>query len=138
MLRFNTAGESHGKGLIGVVEGLPSGVPVSEDYINQQLARRQMGYGRGGRMQIETDTVEIISGVRNGQTLGTPISFLIRNQDYDNWQEIMASGQCPRIQDRTVYRPRPGHADLAGAMKYDHKDMRNILERASARETAAG
>lgn len=137
MLKYSTAGESHGKGLIGIIEGLPAGVPVSEEYINGQLARRQQGYGRGGRMQIESDRAEIISGVRNGLSLGSPLSFIIYNRDYENWQGIMSPGACERIEERTVNRPRPGHADLAGAMKYHHQDMRNILERASARETAA-
>ncbi|MDD3898871.1 MAG: chorismate synthase [Syntrophomonadaceae bacterium] len=137
MLKFTTSGESHGKGLITIIEGLPSGLPVDEEYINRELARRQKGYGRGGRMQIESDKVEIFAGVRNGKTLGSPISFLIRNQDYENWQDIMNSGTCPRIDERVLTRPRPGHADLPGAMKYHHRDMRNVLERASARETAS-
>lgn len=137
MLRFTTSGESHGKGLITIIEGLPSGLPVDEEYINRELARRQKGYGRGGRMQIETDEIEIFAGVRDGKTLGSPISFLIRNQDYENWQDIMNSGTCSRIGDRVLTRPRPGHADLPGAMKYHHLDMRNVLERASARETAS-
>lgn len=137
LLKYVTAGESHGKGLIGVIEGLPAGVPVSEASINAQLARRQKGYGRGGRMKIESDRAEIMSGVRGGLTLGSPLSFIIYNRDYENWQEIMSPGHCERLEERTVERPRPGHADLAGAMKYNHRDMRNILERASARETAA-
>jgi chorismate synthase len=137
MLKFTTSGESHGKGLITIIEGLPSGLLVDEEYINRELARRQKGYGRGGRMQIESDTVEIFAGVRNGKTLGSPISFLIRNQDYENWQDIMNSGTCTRIDERVLTRPRPGHADLPGAMKYHHGDMRNVLERASARETAS-
>ncbi len=137
MLRFTTSGESHGKGLITIIEGLPSGLQVDEEYINQELARRQKGYGRGGRMQIETDEIEIFAGVRNGKTLGSPISFLIRNQDYENWQDIMNSGTCTRIDEKVLTRPRPGHADLPGAMKYHHRDMRNVLERASARETAS-
>ena len=137
MLRFITSGESHGKGLITIIEGLPSGLRVDEEYINRELARRQKGYGRGGRMQIETDEIEIFAGVRNGKTLGSPISFLIRNQDYENWQDIMNSGTCTRIDEKVLTRPRPGHADLPGAMKYHHRDMRNVLERASARETAS-
>lgn len=120
-----------------MIEGMPAGIPVSEEIINEQLARRQKGYGRGGRMKIETDRVEIISGVRGGFTLGSPISFIIHNRDFENWQGIMSPGECEHIDERTVDRPRPGHADLAGAMKYNHQDMRNILERASARETAA-
>ena len=137
MLKFTTSGESHGKGLITIIEGLPSGLAVDEEYINRELARRQKGYGRGGRMQIETDEIEIFAGVRNGKTLGSPISFLIRNRDYENWQDIMNSGTCSRINDKVLTRPRPGHADLPGAMKYHHHDMRNVLERASARETAS-
>lgn len=137
MLKFTTSGESHGKGLITVIEGLPSGLPVDEEYINRELARRQKGYGRGGRMQIESDKAEIFAGVRDGKTLGSPISFLIRNQDYENWQDVMNSGICSRINDKMLTRPRPGHADLPGAMKYHHHDMRNVLERASARETAS-
>ena len=136
MLRFLASGESHGKGLVGLIEGMPSGIEIYEDCINMELQRRQKGYGRGGRMNIESDAIEIISGVRNNLTMGSPISFLIRNRDYENWQEIMNSGECSRIDDRKVVRPRPGHADLAGAMKYRQEDMRNILERASARETA--
>jgi len=136
VLKYVTAGESHGKGLMGIIEGLPAGVPISEEYINGQLARRQKGYGRGGRMKIETDRAEIISGVRGGLSLGSPLSFIIYNRDYENWQGIMSPGECDRMEERAVNRPRPGHADLAGAMKYNHQDMRNILERASARETA--
>lgn len=136
MLRFLSSGESHGKGLVGLIEGMPSGIEISEDSINKELQRRQKGYGRGGRMNIESDTVEVFSGLRNNRTLGSPISFLIRNRDYENWQEIMAAGECSRVNDRKVVRPRPGHTDLAGAMKYRQDDMRNILERASARETA--
>lgn len=137
MLKFTTSGESHGKGLITIIEGLPSGLAVNEEYINQELARRQKGYGRGGRMQIESDEIEVFAGVRDGKTLGSPISFLIRNRDYENWQDIMNSGTCSRINDKVLTRPRPGHADLPGAMKYHHRDMRNVLERASARETAS-
>lgn len=137
VLRFITSGESHGKGLIGIVEQMPAGVEIGEEDINRELQRRQKGYGRGGRMKIESDRVEIFSGIRNGYSLGTPISYLIRNQDFENWQEIMAPGECKRPEEKIVNRPRPGHADLAGAMKYNQSDMRNILERASARETAA-
>lgn len=136
MLRFLTSGESHGKGLVAIIEGMPSGLEISEDYLNYQLARRMKGYGRGGRMAIESDTAEILSGVRGGRTLGSPISILIRNQDYNNWQDIMASGDGARTDERVVKRPRPGHADLPGSIKYQHDDMRNVLERASARETA--
>ncbi|MGR6836445.1 chorismate synthase [Syntrophomonas erecta] len=137
MLRFSTAGESHGKGLVAILEGLPAGLAISETDINEQLWRRQQGYGRGGRMAIESDRVEILAGVRNGITLGSPVSFIIYNEDYSNWQGIMGPGSCSRMEEKAVYRPRPGHADLAGGMKYHHHDMRNVLERASARETAA-
>lgn len=136
MLKFISAGESHGKGLIGIIEGLPAGLEISAGEIDAELKRRQGGYGRGGRMAIETDAVEIISGIRNGLTMGSPISFFIANQDHENWQGIMDSGVLEKPGEKKVTRPRPGHADLAGAMKYDHEDMRNVLERASARETA--
>ncbi|MGI5921016.1 MAG: chorismate synthase [Syntrophomonadaceae bacterium] len=136
MLRFLTAGESHGRGLIGIIEGMPAGVQISEDFINYHLVRRMKGYGRGGRMAIETDSAEIISGVRGGYTLGSPISFMISNRDHSNWKEVMAAGAEAHTDERVVKRPRPGHADLAGAIKYRHEDMRNVLERASARETA--
>lgn len=135
-MRFFTAGESHGKGLMAMVEGIPAGLPLSEEYVNVQLARRQKGYGRGGRMAIETDKVNFYTGVRGGQTLGSPLTMLIRNKDWENWEGIMSAG--PLTEDtRQVTKARPGHADLAGAIKYRHQDMRNILERASARETAA-
>lgn len=136
MLRFSTAGESHGPGLLGIIEGLPAGLYVDKNFINRDLERRQQGYGRGGRMKIESDQVEILSGIRNNRTLGSPIAFLIRNKDFVNWQDVMGSGDCLKIEEKTVFRPRPGHADLTGAMKYGHHDMRNILERASARETS--
>lgn len=134
-MRFLTAGETHGKGLVTVIEGFPSNVPMEADNINKYLALRQQGYGRGGRMKIETDKAEFITGVRNKLTLGSPISIFIKNKDYDNWNKIM----CPEEieEGREVYCARPGHADLTGSIKYDHKDMRNVLERASARETAA-
>ncbi len=137
MLKYYTAGESHGPGLIVMIEGMPAGVNINEGKINEDLARRQKGYGRGGRMKIETDRVEIISGVRNCVTLGSPISMIIRNRDYANWQNIMAPGTCDQVELKTIQKPLPGHADLAGGMKYGHGDLRNILERASARETAA-
>jgi chorismate synthase len=138
MLRFMTAGESHGKCLIGVLEGLPRGLAVNQESIDQQLRFRQLGYGRGGRMAIENDTVEITSGIRHGATLGSPISFVIKNKDWDNWQIAMAIDSASEAADRRpVSRPRPGHADLAGAIKYQTHDVRDILERASARETAA-
>ena len=138
MLRFYTAGESHGKGLIGFLEGLPSGLEIDRKLLDRQLYRRQLGYGRGGRMMIENDQVEILSGVRHGRTLGSPVSFMIANKDWQNWRISMS---CDPVQDdadpRVVTRPRPGHADLPGALKYQARDMRDILERASARETAA-
>lgn len=137
MLALQTCGESHGKALVGVVTGLPAGVPVDVAVIDGELRRRQRGYGRGGRMSIENDRAEIISGVRHKLSLGSPISFLIANLDYDNWQQIMNPSECEQIEARQVTAPRPGHADLAGAIKYYHQDMRNVLERASARETAA-
>ncbi len=138
MLRLLTAGESHGKCLIGIVEGLPRGVVVDVDFINRQLRRRQLGPGRGRRMEIENDTVEILSGVRHGITVGSPISFMIQNRDYEHWRIPMSVDQVAEGADiRCVYHPRPGHADLAGALKYQTHDMRDVLERASARETAA-
>jgi chorismate synthase len=141
MLRFTTAGESHGQALVSVLEGMPAGVPLLAEHIDTQLVRRQQGYGRGRRMQIEKDSAEILSGVRAGETLGGPIALLIRNRDWTNWQEIM--DPAPRESDdqgprkRAVTRVRPGHADLTGILKYDRDDARDILERASARETTA-
>jgi chorismate synthase len=139
MLRFLTAGESHGPGLTVIVEGLPAAVPVDRAAIDADLHRRQGGYGRGGRMKIEKDAVEILSGVRHGLTLGSPVSFLVRNRDHENWSDVMSPD--PRDdearQRRRLRHPRPGHADLAGALKYDTADLRNVLERASARETTA-
>ncbi len=141
MIRFTTAGESHGQALVSVLEGMPAGVPLLAAHVDTELARRQQGYGRGRRMQIERDTAELLSGVRAGETLGSPISMLIRNRDWANWQEIM--DPAPREADadgprrRAVTRVRPGHADLTGILKYDRDDARDILERASARETTA-
>lgn len=142
MLRFTTAGESHGQALVSILEGMPAGVPLLAADIDAELARRQQGYGRGRRMQIERDTAEFISGVRAGETIGSPIAMLIRNRDWKNWQEIM--DPAPRESDvegalrrRAVTRVRPGHADLTGILKYDRDDARDILERASARETTA-
>ncbi|MEZ5344723.1 MAG: chorismate synthase [Pyrinomonadaceae bacterium] len=137
--KFTTAGESHGKGLIAIIEGMPAGVPIDTAKIDHELWRRQQGYGRGGRMKIETDRVEIFSGVRHGVTIGSPIAFVIKNLDFVHWEEIMSSDPLSRSlkNDRVVKRPRPGHADLAGGQKYKARDLRNILERASARETAA-
>jgi len=138
MIRFLTAGESHGKCLSLIVEGVPAGLCLSADDINRDLRRRQIGYGRGNRMKIETDTAEITAGVRNGVTLASPISVIIQNKDWENWKDIMSiedKGDSS-ISDRSFSRPRPGHADFAGGIKYNQKDLRNILERASARETA--
>jgi len=151
-LRFTTAGESHGQALVSILEGMPAGVPLLAADVNSELARRQQGYGRGRRMQIEKDTVEFLSGVRAGETLGSPIAMLVQNRDWKNWQEIM--DPAPRDEDatvtvdaplqggralrkRAVTRVRPGHADLTGILKYDRDDARDILERASARETTA-
>ena len=137
--RFTTAGESHGKALVAIIEGLPAGLPIDVGAINHELWRRQQGYGRGGRMKIETDTVEIVSGVRHGKTLGSPIALTIENRDFVHWQDVMSSEalETEPKNPRTVTRPRPGHADLAGGQKYQTRDLRDILERASARETAA-
>ena len=137
-LRFLTAGESHGKALVAIVEGLPAGLPVMAEQVDQELARRMMGYGRGARMKIERDRIEWLSGVRAGETLGTPVAMLIHNRDWANWEEVMAAEGTPGdIRRRRLTRPRPGHADLVGVLKYDRQDARDILERASARETAA-
>ncbi|HNP28888.1 MAG TPA: chorismate synthase [Nitrospirales bacterium] len=136
MLRYLNAGESHGRGLMAVVEGVPSGLPVTAEEINADLIRRQGGYGRGGRMRIEKDRIEFICGVRKGKTLGNPLGLLIWNKDWENWKDIMASEPGPPSTERVVTRPRPGHADLVGAIKYGHRDIRNVLEKASARETA--
>jgi chorismate synthase len=130
-----TAGESHGKGLIGIIEGIPAGMNISEEYIEKDLLRRMQGHGRGGRMKIEKDHAEIFSGVRHAVTLGSPISLLIKNFDWVNWEDRMATGK-PKKEHRKVSMPRPGHADLAGVMKYGLDDIRNVLERSSARETA--
>lgn len=137
--KFTTAGESHGKALVAIVEGLPAGLKIDIEKINHELWRRQQGYGRGGRMKIETDTVEILSGVRHGKTLGSPVALIIRNDDFVHWQDIMSAEaiETQPKNPRTVKRPRPGHADLAGGQKFQARDLRDILERASARETAA-
>lgn len=136
MIKFVTAGESHGKGLITVVSGFPSNLEVSEKYINNELRRRQLGYGRGLRMKIETDTAEIFSGVRFGKTMASPISMLIRNRDWENWTEKMSVEPIDKeIEKITI--PRPGHADLVGSQKYNYNDIRNSIDRSSARETAA-
>jgi chorismate synthase len=139
MLRFTTAGESHGKALVAIVEGLPAGLPIDQEFIDAELRRRQLGYGRGGRMKIEKDHAEILNGVRHGLTLGSPITLLIENKDWSNWTDIMSSEpvELAPEKSRRLSRPRPGHADLPGGLKYDTRDLRNILERASARETTA-
>jgi chorismate synthase len=135
-LRFTTAGESHGPGLVAIVEGMPAGLELERAALDRDMARRQLGHGRGGRMKIETDTVEIRSGLRHGRTLGSPIAVLVANRDYANWEERMNPWPVDAGVDE-VHLPRPGHADLVGAQKYGHADIRNVLERASARETAA-
>lgn len=139
MLRFQTAGESHGQALIAIVSGLPAGLPIDFAYVNRELKRRQGGYGRGGRMKIETDTAEFLSGVRHGQTIGSPIAIQIVNRDWENWKEAMAVEDRPetRAKYKPLSPPRPGHADLAGCLKYNFREARYVLERASARETAA-
>lgn len=137
-LRFLTAGESHGKALVVIVEGLPAGLPISAEWVDRDLARRMMGYGRGARMKIERDRIEWLSGVRAGETLGSPVAMLIPNRDWPNWEDVMAAEGTPgESRRRRVTRPRPGHADLVGILKYDRQDARDILERASARETTA-
>jgi len=139
--RFTTAGESHGRGLVGILEGIPAGLPVSAADVDVELKRRMGGYGRGARMKIESDRIEWLSGVRAGETLGSPIAMLIWNRDWEHWQDVMApeadATPDPLGRRRQVTRPRPGHADLAGSLKYDRQDARDILERASARETVA-
>ena len=143
MFRFTTAGESHGRGLVAVLEGIPAGLPLSAERINAELKRRMGGYGRGARMKIEADQIEWLAGVRAGETLGSPIAMLVWNRDWEHWQDVMApEADAPGAgggseRRRQVTRPRPGHADLAGALKYDRQDARDILERASARETVA-
>lgn len=139
MLRFETAGESHGECLVATLTGLPAGIPISVEYLNRQLWRRQQGYGRGGRMKIETDAVHIVAGVRHSQTIGSPVAILIANKDWQNWTGTLPveAKDAEAGQEKAVARPRPGHADLAGAMKYGFTESRYILERASARETAA-
>jgi chorismate synthase len=135
-LRFTTAGESHGPGLVAVVEGLPAGLEITPDDIDRDLARRQLGHGRGGRMKIESDRAQVWGGIRHGRTLGSPVALLIENRDHQNWADRMSPWPVDAEIDE-VHLPRPGHADLAGVMKFGHADVRNVLERASARETAA-
>jgi len=139
MLSFRTAGESHGQALIALVEGVPAHLPVDIEFIDQELKRRQGGYGRGGRMKIERDQVQFLSGVRHGKTLGSPIAMMVENRDWANWTEIMSIREVAGdpAAKRRVTRPRPGHTDLAGSLKFNHTDARNILERSSARETTA-
>src|SRR5882724_8020690 len=137
--RFTTAGESHGRGLVGILEGIPAGLAISAADVDVELKRRMGGYGRGARMKIESDHIEWLSGVRAGETLGSPIALLIWNRDWEHWQDVMApeADSAGSERRRQVTRPRPGHADLAGSLKYDRTDARDILERASARETVA-
>lgn len=134
--RFLTAGESHGKCLTAIIEGLPANLEIDIDFINEELKRRQCGYGRGGRMKIESDTVEIMSGVRFGKTLGSPVTLVIKNNDFENWQKVMSADPKNITSDKAFTTFRPGHADYAGSVKYNQKDLRNILERSSARKTA--
>lgn len=134
--RFLTSGESHGKCLTAIVEGLPAGLEIDTEFINSELKRRQSGYGRGGRQQIETDTVEILSGVRFGKTLGTPLTLVIQNKDFENWQKVMSVKSEDETHEKSFTTCRPGHADYAGSVKYNHEDLRNVLERSSARKTA--
>jgi chorismate synthase len=135
-LTFTTAGESHGPGLVTIVDGLPAGLEIDHETIDRDMARRQLGHGRGGRMKIEKDAVEVRSGIRHGRTLGSPVALLVANRDYENWEERMNPWPVDADVDE-VHLPRPGHADLAGLLKFGHTDVRNVLERASARETAA-
>lgn len=139
MLRFETAGESHGQCLVATLTGMPAGVPISVEKIDHELWRRQQGFGRGGRMKIETDRVQIVSGVRHSQTIGAPIAMLIDNKDWKNWTEVLPVSDYEGSEEKKkkLTRPRPGHADLAGCIKYDYQDARYVLERASARETTA-
>ncbi|WP_263383471.1 chorismate synthase [Granulicella arctica] len=137
MLRFSTAGESHGESLIAMVSGMPAGVPVVQEFIDHELWRRQQGYGRGGRMRIERDAAHILSGVRHGKTIGSPIAMSLANNDWKNWTEILPVEAGDPEKHKAVASPRPGHADLAGSLKYDFRDARYVLERASARESAA-
>src|ERR1700685_769798 len=137
MLRFSTAGESHGECLIALISGLPAGLDVDVDFIDRELWRRQQGYGRGGRMRIEQDRAHILSGVRHGKTIGSPVSMQIENRDWKNWTEALPLAAGDPEKHKAVSSPRPGHADLAGALKFDFPDARYVLERASARESTA-
>src|SRR5437870_8634411 len=137
MLRYFTSGESHGEALVAFLSGLPAGLAVNQEFLDLDLWRRQQGYGRGGRMKIETDRAHIVSGVRAGQTIGSPIAVLLANKDWENWQEALPVAAGDAAKHKAVKSPRPGHADLAGALKYNFPDARYVLERASARESAA-
>src|SRR5947199_2097248 len=137
MPRVCTAGDSHGEALISVISGVPAGVEIDQEFVNRELWRRQQGYGRGGRMRIERDTAHFISGVRHGKTIGSPISLRIENRDWKNWEEALPVGAGDPAKHKRVASPRPGHADLAGALKYNLPEARYVLERASARESAA-
>src|SRR6201985_3372184 len=137
MLRFSTAGESHGESLIALLSGMPAGVPIDGTRVNRELWRRQQGYGRGGRMRIEQDTAHFLSGVRHGKTIGSPVAIQIENRDWKNWTEVLPVGAGDPAKHKAVASPRPGHADLAGSLKYDFPDARYVLDRASARESTA-
>src|SRR5215472_10431777 len=137
MLRYFTAGESHGEALVAFLSGVPAGLKVDQPFIDRELWRRQQGFGRGGRMKIESDTAHILSGVRHGMTIGSPIAVLLENKDWKNWQEALPVGAGDPAKYKRVGSPRPGHADLAGALKYNFPEARYVLERASARESAA-
>ncbi|MFA5654033.1 MAG: chorismate synthase, partial [Desulfomonilia bacterium] len=134
MLTFTTAGESHGRGVFAFLDGIPAGLEVDREVMDADLARRQKGYGRGGRMSIEQDRVDVLSGIRGRVTLGSPVLLAVWNRDFDNWKEYMDPWEI--VSGRELYTPRPGHADLAGAARFRHTDLRNVLERSSARETA--
>ena len=135
-LRYITAGESHGRALTAILEGMPAGVAVTEDDINQELARRQKGYGRGARMAIESDKVQVSAGIRWGETIGSPIALTVFNKEWEKWEKLLSVDPKDRNDSKRVIKPRPGHADLVGMLKYDRQDAQDILERASARETA--
>ncbi|HKT69676.1 MAG TPA: chorismate synthase, partial [Terriglobales bacterium] len=137
MLRYFTAGESHGEALVALLTGMPAGLKIDQAFLDRELWRRQQGYGRGGRMKIERDQAHILSGVRHGATIGSPISILLENKDWKNWQESLPVGEGDAAKHKAVKSPRPGHADLAGALKYNFREARYVLERASARESAA-
>src|SRR5206468_7243274 len=137
MLRFSTAGESHGEALVATLSGLPAGLDFDQKFVDRQLWRRQQGYGRGGRMKIEKDSAHVLSGIRHGKTIGSPIALLLGNKDWKNWEEVLPVAAGDAAKHKEVKSPRPGHADLAGALKYNFREARYVLERASARESAA-